>query len=42
LFAAAKEPKEIWIPTCTKHEQIWNTNKEEAEKRSVDFFKRNL
>jgi len=42
LYASAKEPKELWIAICTKHEQIWNTNKEEAEKRSVDFFKRNL
>jgi len=42
LFNAAKEPKEKWIPVCTKHEQIWNTNKEEAEKRAVSFFKKNL
>ncbi|MDZ4724674.1 MAG: alpha/beta fold hydrolase [Leptospira sp.] len=42
LFSAAKEPKEIWIPVCSRHERIWNTNKDEAEKRSVSFFKRYL
>jgi dipeptidyl aminopeptidase/acylaminoacyl peptidase len=42
LFAKANEPKEKWIPVCGRHERIWNTNKEEAEKRSVDFFKKNL
>jgi dipeptidyl aminopeptidase/acylaminoacyl peptidase len=42
LFNAAKEPKEKWIPVCTQHEHIWNTNKDEAEKRAVTFFKKNL
>lgn len=42
LFAAAKEPKEKWIPVCSQHERIWNTNKAEAEKRAVSFFKKNL
>lgn len=42
LFSKAKEPKEIWIPVCNRHERIWNTNKEEAEKRSVSFFLKNL
>lgn len=42
LFAAAKEPKEKWIPKCDKHEFIWNTNKEEAESRVVRFFTQNL
>ncbi len=42
LFSAAKEPKEKWIPVCSNHERIWNTNKEEAEKRAVAFFKKNL
>ena len=42
LFAEAREPKEKWIPNCDKHEFIWNTHREEAEKRSVDFFLKNL
>ncbi len=42
LFASAKEPKEKWIPVCSQHERIWNTNKVEAEKRSVAYFKKNL
>ncbi len=42
LFAAAKEPKELWIPSCNRHERIWNTNQKESEKRSVEFFRKNL
>lgn len=42
LFQAANEPKEKWIPVCSRHEQIWNYNKEESEKRAVSFFKKYL
>jgi uncharacterized protein len=42
LFSKAKEPKEIWIPICERHERIWNSHKDEAEKRAVGFFKKNL
>lgn len=42
LFAAAKNPKEKWIPICNKHELIWNFHKEESEKRVVDFFSKTL
>ena len=42
LFAAAKEPKEKWIPACNIHELIWNTHKEEAENNAVRFFSTNL
>lgn len=42
LFSNAKEPKEKWIPVCDKHELVWNFHKEEAEKRAVDFFLKNL
>jgi len=42
LFKNAKEPKEKWVPACTKHEQIWNFHKEESEKRAVEFFNKNL
>jgi uncharacterized protein len=42
LFKNAKEPKEKWVPACTKHEQIWNFHKEESEQRATDFFNKNL
>ncbi|MCE9500868.1 MAG: alpha/beta hydrolase [Leptospira sp.] len=42
LFANAKEPKEKWIPVCNKHERIWNFHREEADKRTVQFFTKNL
>jgi len=42
LFMKANEPKEKWIPVCNKHERIWNFYPEEADKRAVQFFQRNL
>jgi dienelactone hydrolase len=42
LFAAAKEPKGLWIAPCDKHEQIWNALPKEAEARTVEFFKKNF
>lgn len=42
LFAAAREPKEVWTPPCNRHERIWNVHREEAERRAVAFFKKNL
>lgn len=42
LFDAAQEPKGLWIPECNKHERIWNQFPADAEKRTVDFFKKNL
>lgn len=42
LFTAAKEPKGMWVPACDKHEQIWNAFPQEAEARTVAFFKKNL
>ncbi|MDX1960690.1 MAG: alpha/beta hydrolase [Leptospiraceae bacterium] len=42
LFEKAKEPKQIWIPKCTRHERIWNTNREESERRAIEFFNQNL
>ena len=42
LFAAAKEPKGLWVAACDKHEQIWNAFPQEAEARTVDFFKKSF
>ncbi|MCB1141501.1 MAG: prolyl oligopeptidase family serine peptidase [Leptospiraceae bacterium] len=42
LFERAKEPKEIWIPSCDKHEQIWNFYPDESEKKVKNFFEKNL
>ncbi len=42
LYDAAQNPKELWIPDCNKHEQLWNFHKDESEKRVVGFFKRYL
>ncbi|GBF51704.1 alpha/beta hydrolase family protein [Leptospira ryugenii] len=40
LIAKAKQPLEVWIAKCDRHELIWNQNRVEAEKRSVDFFRK--
>ncbi|MDT8991602.1 alpha/beta fold hydrolase [Curvibacter sp. APW13] len=42
LFAAAKEPKGLWVPACDKHEQIWNAFPQEAEARTAGFFNKNF
>jgi uncharacterized protein len=42
LFDKAKEPKDLWIPNCNKHEQLWNFQPEEAENRVLNFFQKNL
>ena len=42
LFSKANQPKQKWIPSCNKHELIWNFHKEEAESRTVEFFLKNL
>lgn len=42
LFNAAKEPKEKWIPSCDKHERIWNFYPDEANCRAVNFFTKYL
>jgi uncharacterized protein len=42
LFAAAKEPKEMWIAPCTEHVEEWNQCRSEAERRVLGFFDRTL
>lgn len=42
LFEKAQEPKELWIAPCDEHERVWNVSPDEAERRSVAFFKANL
>ncbi len=42
LYRAAQEPKELWIAECDRHVWIWNSQREEAEKRVTAFFRGNL
>lgn len=42
LFDKARSPKEFWLAPCEEHERVWNVSPEEAERRSVAFFKANL
>jgi pimeloyl-ACP methyl ester carboxylesterase len=40
LFAAAGEPKEIWIAPGADHGEPWMVAKEEYDKRMVEFFRK--
>ena len=42
LFAAAKEPKGLWIAPCDQHERIWNALPQETDARTVAFFRKNF
>jgi fermentation-respiration switch protein FrsA (DUF1100 family) len=42
LFAAAREPKELWIAPCSEHVEEWNQCRDEAEKHVIGFFNRSL
>ena len=40
MMAAAKDPKEMWTAAGADHGEPWLVDKEEYEKRLVDFFKK--
>ena len=40
LFAAAGEPKELWVVPGADHGEPWMVAKEEYDRRMVDFFRR--
>jgi uncharacterized protein len=42
LFAAASEPKELWIVNGAKHQDAHAFAREEYERRVLEFFSRNL
>jgi alpha-beta hydrolase superfamily lysophospholipase len=42
LFDTAKEPKALWIPACDRHERIWNAFPQEADARTVEFFRKHF
>ena len=42
LFAAASEPKELWIVPDAKHIDFYLLVKEEYEQKVLSFFEKNL
>jgi fermentation-respiration switch protein FrsA (DUF1100 family) len=42
MFAAAAEPKELWIVERAKHANLYAEKKEEYEQRVLSFFKSRL
>jgi uncharacterized protein len=42
MFKAAKEPKEMWSPECTRHVREWNQFRTESERHVREFFQRTL
>ena len=42
LFAAASEPKEMWVVTGAKHEDLHGFAREEYERRVLAFFSQAL
>lgn len=42
MYKAAKEPREMWSPECTKHVHEWNQFRAESERRVKEFFIRTL
>lgn len=42
LFDAAGQPKEFWSSPCETHAEAWQGNPNEAERRVVSFFVKNL
>ena len=42
LFAAAGEPKTIWIAPCAIHAEAWQSGPREAERRVASFFNSRL
>ena len=42
LFAAAREPKELWVVEGAAHTDLHAAAREEYERRVLDFFDRNL
>jgi pimeloyl-ACP methyl ester carboxylesterase len=42
IFAAAKEPKELWMAPCNEHARAWQSGPALAEKKVVEFFRRHV
>jgi fermentation-respiration switch protein FrsA (DUF1100 family) len=42
IFAAASEPKELWVVEAAAHVDVHQIAEEEYERRILDFFEKRL